>query len=174
MVDIRPQGFAALAAGMGEEWTVNYARKIKEQDPVWVRGQSRALTAMATGEQSMLHLAYYHSCLRAKQKDVTHSIECKVIEPVPARIQEMTAINGNAQNSNAALLWVEFQVSPAGQRIIDDEEPLKSSIYVPGSELANVAQGKKLSVNNWSTFHKTDDWEKKVIQMFGFPQAQIK
>jgi hypothetical protein len=45
---------------------------------------------------------------------------------------------------------------------------------VPGSELANLVQGKKLSVNNWSTFHKTDDWEKKVIQMFGLPQAQIK
>ena len=174
MVDIRPQGFAALAAAMGEEWILNYARAIKEQDPVWVRGQSRALTAMATGEQSMLHLAYYHSCVRAKEKDVTKSLECKVIEPVPARIQEMTAINGNAQNANAALLWVEFQVSPAGQRIIDEEEPLKSSIYVPGSELAKVVQGKKLSVNNWSTFHKTDDWEKKVIQMFGFPQAQIK
>jgi ABC-type Fe3+ transport system substrate-binding protein len=174
MVDIRPQGFAALAAGMGEEWAVNYARAIKEQDPVWVRGQSRALTAMVAGEQSMLHLAYYHSCARAKEKDVTKSIECKVIEPAPARIQEMTAINGNSQNSNAALLWVEFQVSSAGQRIIDDEEPLKSSIYVPGSELAKAIQGKKLSVNNWTTFHKTDDWEKKVIQMFGFPQAQIK
>jgi len=174
MVDIRPQGFAALAAGMGEEWIVNYARTIKEQDPVWVRGQSRALTAMAIGEQSMLHLAYYHSCARAKEKDVTKALECKVIEPAPARIQEMTAINGNTQNSNAALLWVEFQVSSAGQRIIDDEEPLKSSIYVPGSELAKVIQGKKLSVNNWETFHKTDDWEKKVIQMFGFPQAQIK
>jgi ABC-type Fe3+ transport system substrate-binding protein len=174
MVDIRPQGFAALAAGMGEEWVVNYARAIKEQDPVWVRGQSRALTAMATGEQSMLHLAYYHSCARAKEKDVTKSVECKVIEPAPARIQEMTAINGNSQNSNAALLWVEFQVSPPGQRIIDEEEPLKSSIYVPGSELAKAIQGKNLSVNNWKTFHKTDDWEKKVIAMFGFPQAQIK
>ena len=53
MVDIRPQGFAALAAGMGEDWVVNYAREIKEQDPVWVRGQSRALAAMATGEQSI-------------------------------------------------------------------------------------------------------------------------
>ena len=53
MVDIRPQGFAALAAGMGEEWTVNYARANKEQDPVWVRGQSRVVTAMATGEQSI-------------------------------------------------------------------------------------------------------------------------
>ena len=174
MVDIRPQGFAALAAGMGEEWAVNYARKIKEQDPVWVRGQSRGLAAMASGEQSMLHLAYYHSCIRAKQKDVTNSLECKVIEPVPARIQEMTAINGTAQNPNAALLWVEFQVSAMGQRIIDDEEPLKSSIYVPGSELANVTRGKKLSVNNWTTFHRTDDWEKRVIQAFGFPQAHIK
>ena len=48
LVDIRPQGFAALAALKGEEWMINYARKIKEQDPIWTRG-TQALVRMATG-----------------------------------------------------------------------------------------------------------------------------
>jgi ABC-type thiamine transport system substrate-binding protein len=174
MQDIRPQGFAAAAAGLGIEWAVQHARKLKAQDPIWVRGQSRAITALANGDAAMLHFAYYHSCIRAKEKNKTNSIECKVIEPVPARIQEMTAINTRAHNSNVALLWVEFQVSPEGQRIIDDKEPLKSSIFVKGSELATVTQGKKLSVNNWDTFHKSEEYMKKVVEAFGFPQAELK
>ncbi|MGH7845782.1 MAG: ABC transporter substrate-binding protein [Candidatus Binatia bacterium] len=174
MQDIRPQGFAAMAAGLGLEWAVQHARKLRQQGPVWVRGQSRAITAMSNGESGMLHLAYYHSCIRAKEKNVTKTIECKVIEPVPARIQEMTAVNTRAQNPNAGLLWVEFQVSPQGQRIIDDKEPLKSSIFVPGSELATVTQGKKLSLNDWGTFHKTEEYMKKAIEAFGFPQAELK
>lgn len=174
MVDIRPQGFAALAAGLGEEWAMDYAQRIKGQDPIWVRGQSRALAAMTAGEQSMLHLVYYHSCMRARRKDSSRSLECKVIEPVPARIQEMTAIGDKAPNPHASLLWVEFQISTTGQRIIDEFEPLKSSVYVPGSELAKVTQGKKMSVNNWETFHNSAKWEQMAIKAFGFPQAGLK
>jgi len=35
LVDTRPQGFAALAAGLGEKWAVEYGRKVAAQEPVW-------------------------------------------------------------------------------------------------------------------------------------------
>ncbi len=92
MTEVRPQGFTPIAAARGEEWAVNYARKIKDQEPIWVRGTSRGLMAVMTGEQTLYHLPYYHSCIREKRKDVSKSMECKLIEPVPIRIQEMTGI----------------------------------------------------------------------------------
>ncbi|HEX9270837.1 MAG TPA: ABC transporter substrate-binding protein, partial [Candidatus Binatia bacterium] len=51
VADVRPQCMASLMAGMGEEWVVKYARQIKDQQPVWIRGNARAMGAIATGEQ---------------------------------------------------------------------------------------------------------------------------
>lgn len=173
MVEIRPTGMATLAAGLGEEWMLDYARKLKDQDPVWVRGISRAITAITTGEQSMLHLSYYHSCIRAKRKDISKSLECKLIEPVPVRTQEMTTIAQVSPYSHAALLWLEFQISPAAQTIIESLEP-KTSVFVPGSEAARVTQGKKLAVNSWDTLPNSNKWEKNALNAFGLPQATLK
>ena len=171
MVDIRPQGLAALAAGLGEKWALDYAGKIAAQDPIWVRGQSRSLAALVAGEHSMLHLAYYHSCQRSAKKDPSASLGCKVIEPVPARLQEFAAVSNSAPHPYSSLLWLEFQASPEGQKIIDNLEPLNSSIYASDSALAKVTQGKKLSVNNWDTLHHTSKWEQLVFKAFGFPKA---
>jgi len=172
MVDIRPYGFAALAAGLGEKWALDYAGKIAAQEPVWVRGQSRSFAVMIAGERAMLHLAFYHSCQRSARKDPTGSLGCKVIEPVPVRLDEFEAINNAAPHPYSSLLWMEFQASPEGQKIIDDYEPLNSSIYASDSALAKLTQGKKLSVNNWDTFHHTSKWMQMVFKAFGFPRAE--
>jgi ABC-type Fe3+ transport system substrate-binding protein len=174
LVDIRPQGYAALAARMGEEWMVNYARKIREQEPIWVRG-TQALSAMATGEGTMYQLAYYHTCVRAREKQqkiADSSLGCKVVEPVPIRIGDRTAVSLYASNPYAALLWVEFQASPTAQKLIDINEPLKSSLYVPGSEINKLVKGKQVSVNDWHTFHNTERWMEMTVKAFGFPQAE--
>lgn len=171
MVDIRPQGFAALAAGLGEKWAIDYAVKIAAQEPVWVRGQSRSLAAIVAGEHAMLHLAYYDSCMRAAKKDPTGSLECKVIEPVPARLQEFAAVNHTTSRPYSTLLWLEFQASPEAQSMIDEHGPLNSSIYAAESELAKVTKGKKLSVNTWETLQHTSRWQEMVFKAFGFPKA---
>jgi iron(III) transport system substrate-binding protein len=172
MVDIRPLGFAALAAGLGEKWAMDYAAKIAAQEPVWVRGQSRSFAAIITGERSMLHLAYYHSCMRSAKKDPSGSLECKVIEPVPARLDEFDAVVQNAPHPYATLLWLEFAASPEAQSIIDEHEPLNSSIYASDSALARATRGKKVSVNDWETLQHTSRWEQMALKAFGFPKAE--
>jgi iron(III) transport system substrate-binding protein len=172
MVDIRPLGFAALASGLGEKWMVEYAKKVAAQEPFWVRGQSRALAAIIAGERAMLHLAYYHSCQRAAKKDPTGSLECKVIEPVPGRIQEFTAINSTAPHPYTSLLWLEFQAGPEGQKIVEGFEPMNTSIYAQDSALAKTLQGKKVSISDWDSLHHTGKWEEMVLKAFGFPKAE--
>lgn len=171
LVDIRPIGFAALAAGLGQEWMLDYARKIAAQDPVWIRGMSRYLTAIAAGEYALFPLAFHYSCLREAAKDPTASLGCKVIEPVPARIQNFVALNNAASHPYSGLLWVEFLATPEGQKIIDDYEPFNASLYSPGSKLATLIQGKKLSVNNWETVHNSERWQSMAFEAFGFPKA---
>lgn len=171
LVDIRPLGFAALAAGLGEKWALEYAGKIAAQDPVWVRGQTGPLTAIVSGTHTMLHLAYYHSCTRAAKKDASSSLQCKVIEPVPTRLQEFAAISHMAAHPNASLLWLEFQATPEGQNTIGNAEPFNTSIYSSESPLAKVIQGKKLAITDWDTLHNTERWLQMAFKAFGFPKA---
>lgn len=172
MMDIRPHGFGSMAAGVGIEWVQNYARKLKEQEPIWVRGYSRTLTAIAAGEYALHQQANFHSCMQVAEKDPTKSIVCKVIEPVPVRLSEEEGILQNAPRPHAALLWLEFQASPTGQKIIDKYEPLKSSIYAPGSELEKITRGKKLVVGDWSAYDNIDRWVEMTVEAFGFPKAE--
>ena len=170
VVDIRPHCMAALMAGQGEEWVINFARKLKAQDPAWVRGNTRALTSIASGEYPMHQLTNYHSCVRATQKDKRKSLVCKVIEPVPIRIQEPDFIVSSAKNIYTGLLFLEHEASPEGQKILDEIEPMKSSLF-GGGAVSKVIAGKKISLNDFSTYAQSQDWMKKIIEAYGFPKA---
>jgi hypothetical protein len=61
--------------------------------------------------------------------------------------------------------------SREGQKIMDDNEPLKSSMYTDG-EVARLIKGKKVSVNDHRTFHNTPNWMKAVVDAYGFPRAE--
>jgi len=172
LIDIRPHGMVSLVPGMGEAWVRNYAAKLKEQEPIWVRGYARALASMSVGEYALHQQANYQSCVEVAEKHPKKSIVCKVIEPVPVRLIELQGVASLAAHPYAALLWIEFQATPTGQRIIDKYEPLKSSVFGPGSELAKVTQGKKLSIDKWDSFAQIPGWYEMIEKAFGLPQAE--
>jgi ABC-type Fe3+ transport system substrate-binding protein len=172
IVDIRPQGFAALAAGVGEKWVLDYARKLKDQNPVWTRGQTRALTAIINGEYSMHQMTNYHTCMRAAWRDPSEALACKVVEPVPVRIALPDAILESAPHPNAGLLWLEFLASPTGQKIVDEHEPLRSSLYSKDSEIEKITRGKKISINDFRTLKHAGRWMNMTFEAFGFPKAE--
>ncbi len=88
------------------------------------------------------------------------------------RLIELQGVTSSAANPYAALLWLEFQATPTGQRIIDKYEPLKSSVFGPGSELAKITEGKKLSIDKWDSFAQIPGWYEMIEKAFGLPQAE--
>jgi spermidine/putrescine-binding protein len=172
LIDIRPHGMVSLVPGMGEAWVKNYASRLKDQEPIWVRGYARALASMSAGEYALHQQANYQSCVEVAEKHPTKSIVCKIIEPVPVRLIELQGVTSSAAHPYAALLWLEFQATPTGQRIIDKYEPLKSSIFGPGSELAKITEGKKLSIDKWDSFAQIPGWYDMIEKAFGLPQAE--
>jgi len=173
LVDIRPYCAAALVPAMGEEWVKNYARKIKEQEPIWVRGQTRAMSGIIAGEYDLHQMTQYHSCMRAAAKDVTKSLGCKILEPVPAKVQDVEGVLQSASNPSRALLFIEHSVSPEVQKIIDEANPLKSNVFADG-EIAKLLKGKKVSLNDFRTYHKSPEWIKMILEAYGFPKADVR
>jgi iron(III) transport system substrate-binding protein len=175
LMNIRPLHLAGLVPAWGLERTLDFARKLAAQQPVWGSRTTRLNTAVAAGEHSLYLASNFSSAKRAMSKDATGSLNYRIIEPIPTRIVEHTsAIINTASHPNAALLWLEFLASPEGQEIIDKYEPLRALVFTPGSATEQVTQGKKLSVVGWDHFNKYQEYEAQIFAGWGFPKEDTR
>jgi iron(III) transport system substrate-binding protein len=170
VVDVRPQEVANLVPLWGLEKTLQFAKGLAAQNPVWIRGHSRTIAAVAVGEYAMLLGANLNSTKRAMDKDRGGALAYKVVEPVPIRIAEHEAVFDKAASPYAGLLWLEFVAGPETQNIINKD--LKGSVFVPGTAPYQLTQGKKVSLIAWEHAPKLEDLQKKVFEAYGFPKAQ--
>lgn len=173
LADIRPNGVAGLVPAMGLEWVEQYARKVAAQQPIWVRGHTRYLNAMAAGEYRLFLGVYYHGVMRARKKGA-HDLEVAMVEPVPVRLTETHAIVKGAPRPNSAMLFLEYVAGAEGQKILWDIEPFKSSIYSPGSKTEELVRGKKTSILDWEHITKQHKYMEKIIAAYGFPREEKK
>jgi ABC-type Fe3+ transport system substrate-binding protein len=171
-VDIRPQELAVLVPAWGLEKTLEFARKIAQQQPVWVRGGSRAMTSIIAGEIPMMFGPNVHTVKRSMSKDPQGILQYVVVEPVPLRLTEQQAVLATSQNTHAALLWLEWLASVEAQRLLDQFEPFASSVYVSGSAVEQELRGKKLSSLSWEQEQIAPQWEAKMVEALGFPKVE--
>ena len=169
--DIRPTEIASLVPAWGLEKTLDFARKIAAQEPVWIRGATRTLTAMAAGEYSLFLGPNFNSVMRAIKKDVTGALGLKVLQPVPVRLTEALAVLASSERPYTALLWIEFQASPKGQKLVDDLHPYGASAFISGSAQEKLIRGKRTSVVQWDHFSRLGEYQAKVVEAYGFPKA---
>ena len=172
VVDIRPFVYQSMAAGAGEEWMLDYANKIAAQNPIWFRGATRALQLIANGEFLLHSAVNYNSTVRAIGRDKTGCLAFRIVEPVPVRLAEPEIILDKARHPHVGLLWLEFLASPEAQSIIDEYEPLKSSLYVTGSAVETALRGKKIWLKEWKHYEKGPHWMSTAVKAFGFPKAE--
>jgi spermidine/putrescine-binding protein len=171
LADIRPTEIAALVPAWGLEKTLEFARKLGAQEPVWVRG-STPLVRVAAGDYAVFIGPNFTSVMRFMKKDVAGGLGYKILEPVPTRLSDATGILNTAEHPYAALLWLDFLVSPEAQKIIDENEPYGASVFTAGSAQEKVTRGKRLSVVNWDHFPKMPEYQAKVVEAYGFPKAE--
>jgi hypothetical protein len=173
VMDVAPAAVFALTPAWGLEKVLDFARKIRGQSPVWARGHTRILASIGAGEYAMHGATNYHSAMRLKEKN-PGGLEVALLEPVPTRLHEAQGILGTAGNPRAALLWLEHMASAEVQKILDEMEPLKSSIYATGSALRRAVEAKKVSVAAWKWFYQREEIERQIVNAYGFPNAEVK
>jgi ABC-type Fe3+ transport system substrate-binding protein len=177
LVDMRPHPFAAYPAcpqeGLGLEWMLNFAKGLRDQDPIWSRGHSRALSSILAGEYAIHSGTHYQSVMRAMGKDPTGTLQFKMIEPVPVRLTQLEFVLASARHPYAALLYIEHEASAEGQDVIDKQE-FVGSIFYPGSAMVKALGGKRLCVNGFADFHHSSKWMAMAVEAFGFPKETTK
>ena len=170
LADIRPQFTSALVPAWGIEKTLEFAKKISAQKPVWVGGHSRAIGALSTGEHGVYLGANLTGTKRFIKKDVAGALSYKIVEPIPVRIGDHEAVFEKAASPYAALLWLEFVSSPEAQRLI--ESGYKGSIFSAGTTAFQVARTNKVSLVDWQHYTKMQEYLRLVVEAYGFPKAE--
>jgi ABC-type Fe3+ transport system substrate-binding protein len=171
-VDIGPRAIACLVPAWGLEKTLDFARKVAAQDPVWVRGVSRTLPSIIGGDVPMMMGTLFHSVKRAEIKDRTGVLHHLILEPVPVYLTSEQAVLATSQNRHAALLWLEWMAGAESQKIADEQEPMGSSHLFRGGGVEQHLRGKKLSWVNWEQHANMESWMVKIFEAYGFPKAQ--
>jgi iron(III) transport system substrate-binding protein len=174
VLDIRPVPLGMLVPAWGLEKAVDYAKKLNDQQPVWGRGHTRVMASVLAGEYALFLGPNFGAVKRIQATDPTGAIGYKIPEPIPVRLHEANGVLANAEHPYAALLWLEFQASPEGQKIMDDHWPVGASVFAPGSAQEQVTSGKKLSIIDWNHYTKLDDYLQKIVEAIGFPKASVK
>ncbi len=173
IADVRPGSVAALVPAWGLEKTLDFARKLAAQEPVWLPGGTKCITATQAGEFALCLAVQFSSIKRAQAKDAAGILGYKFVEPIPIRVvSRIDGVLSMAEHPMAALLWLEFQASPEGQKVLEDYGPVQASIFTPGSAVERETRGKKLSEVDWEQLGKMDEWEAKVVEAYGFPKAK--
>jgi ABC-type Fe3+ transport system substrate-binding protein len=170
-LDIRPGGITTLIPAWGLDKTVDFARRLASQDPIWVRGDPRAITGMLAGEIPMMIAANFHDLKRAQKKDPLGVLQYTILEPVPFRLALAQSILATAQHPHAALLWFDWLATIEAQKIADEHEPMASAVYVRGSAVEQELRGKKLSAVPWESYQNLQPWAAKIFEAYGFPKA---
>jgi iron(III) transport system substrate-binding protein len=171
--DIEPTNFAVLTALKGEAYVIDLAKKIAAQQPIWVRGDTKTLTATAAGEYQISFASNYHSAIRAKGL-APDALEVVVLDPAPVRLAQLMGVLKTSKHPYSALLLFEWFASPDGQKLLDDTGPVQSSVYATGSKVNLATQGKQLAVLGWNDLGKLAEWQNKIVEAWGFPKAETK
>ena len=172
-VDTKPITLARLIPRWGEEKLMDFARKLKANEPIWVQGQTGPIsTRLATGEFSLLCGAYLHSTKRLLKKDPTLPIGIVVPDPVGIGLTEPEAVYANAKNPNGSLLWLEFLASAEGQRVVEEVNPGKGSLLIEGTIAHKLARGANVSLCGPGCFDRVDQLMQRIaVEAWGFPKA---
>jgi iron(III) transport system substrate-binding protein len=172
ITDIRPNTLAALAPAKGEEWLKDFATKLAAQETVWARGNTRAQAALAAGEYAVHSATYYAGTMRSISRGAS-DLAVAIVEPVPLSLTHIEGVQKGAKHPNAALLYLEWRSGPEGQKIMEEVEPLKASIYSPGSTTGKIVEGKQLSVLSWKQLPEQGRIQEMITKAYGLPKAEI-
>jgi hypothetical protein len=169
---IRPKDVAVLVPAWGLERTMDFARKLSQQKPIWVSGDTRTITSMLAGEHALFFGPNFDSVLRAKNKDSMDVLGYKIVEPVMVRLNESQGILASADRPYAAMLWLEFAASAEGQKVLEEGGPYEGSVFIQGTTQEKAVRGKKQSLVDWHHYPKMPEYMKRVVEAYGFPRAE--
>jgi len=168
VVDTRPNTFTTLAKLWGEAKTLEYAERLRNNQPIWKRGQPESLVQIAAGEYPMFCGISYHTVNGALRRDPKAKLALSWPREVPVSVSTTMTVLKGAKSPNAALLLAGWLASPEGQK--GYEQIGRASPYAAGSELWKQLQkaGAKTVLRDLGESDPEQAITKKILAIWGF------
>lgn len=152
---------AGIIIAMGKQPARSFLEKLAKQNIILVTGTTLRTEQLASGEFPVMLDGYGHSL----KESIDGGKPIQVVVPPPGgtvtAIPDMSGLLTRAPHPNAARLFVEFLLMPAGQRVFAHEtkpSTLSSGITPPYPEFMKGARLVILKPENAGLFKTADSW----------------
>ena len=169
--EVRPTPqFTELWADKGEEWTLDFAKKIAANKPRWSSSATAALTMIAAGETLLFCPTTYGTWYRQASRQPNFTVGFVFPEgPILGSRGLLLSPLKGAGSPNAAMLLTGW-IATKGLPILDTG---RESVFHPGTKLGAEFKrtGREIKVSGWDEIAESEKRAKKVLEVWGFPKA---
>ena len=169
IVDSRGGSFVRLYPLWGKEKLLDFARRLAANKPVWMAGNSDAVTLVANGEYPMMCGAFYSSTMRILSRAPETPLGISIPKEVGANLYATLAVVKKARYPNSALLLAGYLASDEGQKAY--RGVFRDSPFDEGSNFGKriTGAGAKVVFSGWDfTPEKETEVVNWMLQVWGF------
>jgi len=169
VVDTKARIFTRFYHAWGEEKLIAYAKKLKNNNPIWIRGMTNSLALLAAGEVSMICGTSYSTLRRMLMRDPQAAITASWPKEIPSGVNKSMGIMKGAKSPNAALLLAGWLASTEGSKGYDALG--YGSPFLEETESWKLLKnaGAKAVFAGWEKADYRSVVEKKIVAAWGFP-----
>lgn len=187
--DIRNTVTSSMVPAWGLDRLLEYWEDFAAQDPIWVTNAGTPVVQMDQGEYDAMPFVSLHS-IWARMTDAPpngiidggtegSSMGVHFIEPVPIRLTDTHCVTNDEMNSTpySALLFMEWEVSEAGQSIRESHEngkPWESQYHLdyPGgvNDVLESLGGLEPSIVTFDDLRHQGEYIEELSRVAGLPQ----
>jgi iron(III) transport system substrate-binding protein len=156
--------FASIVKYMGEKKGLDFFRKLAQMKPQVRTGHTLLAELVAAGEIPLVATIYNHNAERLLVNGAP--IKWKALEPTFGR-PNAVAVAKRTERPHAALLFVDFMLSPEGQELIHKRNRVPASTAVP----TNLNKFPFHMIDPVVVLDESEKWEKLYSELFLKGQA---
>jgi len=170
-VDVRPDHMISVWGAYGEEWTMDFAKKLKANDPRWIRGNTQATLLLAAGEILISCPASRGSWYR--QASVKKNFPVGYVLPegpiVAGRDLLLSPMKGAGSPYTSILLtgWIAAK----GVTYLDTG---RETLFHTGTKLGKELKetNREIKVQSWDSIKDSAERQQQILAVYGFPKAK--
>jgi iron(III) transport system substrate-binding protein len=169
LVRTRPHAFVGIWSSWGEERTIEYVKRLKDNQPIWGSASyEESALQVTSGEAAMMCGTNYPSVFNLLRRDPQAKIAAVFPTETPIGMGETIGILKGAKSPNAAYLLAGWLGSLEGQK--GYEKNGRDSPFIEGTEMRRKFQkaGVKIVFGGWQDEEYAPARTKKITSVWGF------
>ncbi|MGH7846304.1 MAG: ABC transporter substrate-binding protein [Candidatus Binatia bacterium] len=168
-VDVRPDHMISVWEGYGKEWTLDFAKKLKANDPRWIRGNTQATLLLAAGEILISCPASRGSWYRQASAKKNFPVGFVLPEgPIVAGRDLLLSPMKGAGSPYTSILLTGW-IAAKGVTYLDTG---RESLLHPGTKLGKELKEKnsEIKVQSWDSVKTSAERQQQILAVYGFPK----